>query len=292
MLVLSVAIATPAVLQDSTAVVIGAMLVAPLMTPILGLAAAIANGWTQRGVTSFLFVSGGAAAAVVVAMALSSWVPSIVAFDANSQITSRVSPNLLDLLIAVAAGAAGAFATVSTRVSASIAGVAIAVALVPPLAVVGISLTAGRPSAAAGAALLFVTNFVAIVLAAVAVFVLAGRVEPRALADHGRRLRRSLLPFVALALAVAVPLLFTSEGLLATNERQVRIEEAVSAWVDSADLVVTAVSFDGDVVEVWLSGPGELPDVSTLRAELVPFMGEDVVARAVLTPAEVTEVGP
>lgn len=292
MLVLSVAIATLAVLQDSTAVVIGAMLVAPLMTPILGLAASLVNGWATRVTQSLLLVTGGAGAAVVLAMALSSWLPSVVAFDANQQITSRISPNLLDLLIAVAAGAAGAFATVSVRVSASIAGVAIAVALVPPLAVVGISLTAGRPSAAAGAALLFLTNFVAIVLAAVAVFLLAGFAEPRALADRGGRLGRTLLPFIALALVVTVPLLFTSEGLLAVNDRQVRAETAVAAWLGDAELVAERVSVDGELVEVRLSGSGTLPDVQDLRAELVATFGPDVVVRTVLTPAQVEQVGP
>ena len=122
MLVLSVAIATFAVLQDSTAVVIGAMLVAPLMTPILGLSAALVNGWRRRSGRSLLQVALGVAASVVIAYALSSWLPVVGSFATNTQITSRVSPTFLDMLIAVAAGAAGAFATVDRRVSQSIAG--------------------------------------------------------------------------------------------------------------------------------------------------------------------------
>ncbi|MCV2395236.1 DUF389 domain-containing protein [Actinotalea sp. M2MS4P-6] len=292
MLGLSVAIATLAVLQDSTAVVIGAMLVAPLMTPILGLAGALVNGWSGRGARSLLLVVAGALAAVVIAVALSSWLPSVIAFDSNSQITSRVSPNLLDLLIAVAAGAAGAYATVATRVSSSIAGVAIAVALVPPLSVVGICLTSGHPSAAAGAALLFVTNFVAIVLSAVLVFLLTGFVEPDALLDRGRRLRRTLLPFVALALIVTVPLLFTSEGLLVANDRQVAADAAVAEWLADTEVIATSVSVDGRQVEVHASGPGVLPDVADLRAALAPELGAQVEVRVVFTPAQVVEVGP
>ncbi len=292
MLLLSVTIATLAVLQDSTAVVIGAMLVAPLMTPILGLAAALVNGWARRLVRSLLLVLGGAVASVVLAMALSTWLPAALAFDTNSQITSRVSPNLLDLLIAVAAGAAGAFATVTTRVSSSIAGVAIAVALVPPLSVVGISLTSGRPADAAGASLLFLTNVVAIILSAVAVFLLAGFAEPAALADRGRRLRRTLLPFAALALVVTVPLLFASEGLLVANDRQLSAEQVVADWQTNPDLVVDSVELEDNRVEVRLSGPGLLGDVEELQEALAAELGPKVSARVVLTPALVREVGP
>ncbi|BDZ41082.1 hypothetical protein GCM10025865_03810 [Paraoerskovia sediminicola] len=131
MLLLSVCIATFAVLQDSTAVVIGAMLIAPLMVPILGLAAALVNGWVRRAWESSLLIVAGVVAAVVLAAAITLWAPAVVSFETNSQITSRVDPSVLDMLVAIAAGAAGAFATVNTRVASSIAGVAIAVALVP-----------------------------------------------------------------------------------------------------------------------------------------------------------------
>ena len=92
MLLLSVSIATFAVLQDSTAVVIGAMLIAPLMTPILGLAGALVNGWRGRAAASSSLVALGVAASIALAFVISAWAPELVSFDANTQISSRVQP--------------------------------------------------------------------------------------------------------------------------------------------------------------------------------------------------------
>lgn len=102
------------------------------------------------------------------------------------------------MCIAIAAGAAGAIATVNKRVSSSIAGVAIAVALVAPLAVVGVTLGGGRFADAGGAFLLLLTNFAAIVLSAALVFVLTGFAEHRRLQENPMRVLGVLGPFVAL----------------------------------------------------------------------------------------------
>ena len=96
MLSLSVLIATFGILQDSTAVVIGAMLIAPLMIPILGVAGAVVNGRRRRLIRSLLLVAGGAAVSVFLAFAVGRWTPDLIRVDVNSQITSRVSPNLID----------------------------------------------------------------------------------------------------------------------------------------------------------------------------------------------------
>lgn len=300
MLVLSVAIATFAVLQDSTAVVIGAMLVAPLMTPILGLSAALVNGWRRRSVRSLLQVTLGVAASVVISFALSSWLPVVGSFATNTQIASRVSPTFLDMLIAVAAGAAGAFATIDRRVSQSIAGVAIAVALVPPLSVVGISLGAGRFADAAGAGLLFATNFVAIVLSSAVVFLLGGFVGPATVRGIGvRRLAQTLAPFLAAALFVMVPLLFTSEGLLVASERQRTAQETVVEWLpESGEWVLQGVTVSGSrgtggtVVAVEVAGPRDMPEAGSLRDQLSEALGTEVTLRITRTPAFVTEVAP
>lgn len=138
-----------------------------------------------------------------------------------------MTPTTIDMLIALAAGAAGAFAAVNTRVSSSIAGVAIAVALVPPLAVVGICLSGGRTADALGATLLFLTNFVAIVMAASLVFVLTGFARPFALRQRRRQLLLTGAPFVALAIAILAPLMLTSEGILASETETREASRAV-----------------------------------------------------------------
>lgn len=293
MLLLSVAIATFAVLQDSTAVVIGAMLVAPLMVPILALAGALVNGWSRRAARSALLIAGGVSASVVVSLALSAWAPVALSFDTNSQISSRVTPNLLDMLIAIAAGAAGAFATVNTRASSSIAGVAIAVALVPPLAVVGIALGAGRPADAAGAFVLFLTNFVAIVLAASVVFMLGGFVEGITVRHRTGRLWSTLAPFGALALVVLVPLVFNSQGILASATQSAQAQDAVEEWLGpGTDLRVDDLTVAADTVTVDLHGPSEPPPLEPLQESLSRELGREVGVTVSLTPVVESSLDP
>lgn len=290
MLALSVAIATFAILQDSTAVVIGAMLIAPLMTPILGLAGALVNGWRSRAAGSSLLVALGVAGAVALAYVISSWVPALVSFDANSQITSRVNPTFVDMLIALAAGAAGAFASVNSRVASSIAGVAIAVALVPPLGVVGVSLEQQRWDDAFGSLLLFATNFVSIVLAAAAVFVLAGFAEATRLRSQRRQVAATLAPFVSLALVILVPLVFTAEGILATATQQRIAQQVVRDWLsDDSDLRVGQVTVADDVVEVEIAGTEAIPAPRSLQQDLSDALGAPVELVIDYTPtAQVT----
>lgn len=292
MLILSVCIATFAVLQDSTAVVIGAMLVAPLMVPILGLAAALVNGWVHRAISTTLFIVGGAAASIATSAAISAWAPAVVSFDTNSQITSRTNPTLLDLLIALAAGAAGAYATLDRRVGSSIGGVAIAVALVPPLAVTGITAQAGLSDDAWGAFLLFVTNFVAIVLAASVVFAFGGFAATTSAPEHIRRIALTMTPFVTLALIVFVPLLLATEGLIAQSVAQSAAEDAVDHWLDSteSDLALVDVTVADDTVRVDLVGPGDAPDADTLQDALETSLTQSIGVVISVTPTVVTKV--
>ncbi|GLI26735.1 hypothetical protein ARHIZOSPH14_09770 [Agromyces rhizosphaerae] len=291
MLVLSVAIATFAVLQDSTAVVIGAMLVAPLMTPILGLAGALVNGWSRRALQSATLVTSGAIVSIVLAYGIAAWAPVAVSFSTNSQIVSRVSPNTVDMMIAIAAGAAGAFATVNSRVAAGIAGVAIAVALVPPLAVVGVSLNGGRFDDAGGATLLFLTNFVAIVLAAAAVFVITGFARPFALRNRPGQILQTVAPFVILAGIIMLPLMLTSEGLLQTQTRERDVQSTVEGWLgDDSGYAVTDVSVTGSTVQVTITGSGDTPDAQDLTDSLQDDFANPVGLELTVVPVEITVV--
>ncbi|WP_062527461.1 DUF389 domain-containing protein [Demequina rhizosphaerae] len=294
MLALSVAIATFAVLADSTAVVIGAMLVAPLMTPIVGLAGALVNGWARRAFHSAGLVAAGVAVSITLAYGIASWSPVAITFSTNSQIVSRVNPSTVDMLIALAAGAAGAYATVNKRVASGIAGVAIAVALVPPLAVVGVSLSGERWADAAGALLLFLTNFVAIVLAACVVFVATGFAQPGVLRRNPRRLLLTLSPFVILAAIVLLPLMLTAEGQLNTTSLNRSAEKAVEEWLgEDTPFVIGSVIVDGDIVEVTLEGPGDPPDVEVLQQDLLDSWegyNSAVGVKLTVVPVSVTEL--
>ena len=175
LMVLSAAIAAFGLANDSAAVVIGAMLVAPLMTPILAVAAAIVQGWGRRAVESLAIITAGAISAIAVSFVIALFTPSLhTELPLPGELLARTAPNMIDLFIALAAGAAGGFVAVRTEASGALPGVGIAVALVPPLATVGITAGLGRWDLSAGALLLFLTNLVAIILGSAFVFKIIG----------------------------------------------------------------------------------------------------------------------
>src|SRR4051812_38980243 len=163
LLLLAAIIAGSGVVADSTATVIGAMIVAPLMTPILGTALALVLSDSRRVVTSALLVVAGAAVVVAFGYLLGLLIPGPIVAETNSQVAGRTSPKLIDLVSALATGAVGAFALVRSDVSDTLPGVAIAISLVTPLAVVGLTLESGAPHQSLGALMLFGTNVAAII---------------------------------------------------------------------------------------------------------------------------------
>jgi uncharacterized hydrophobic protein (TIGR00271 family) len=158
-------------LADSVAVVIGAMLIAMLYGPILGLGFAMATADTRLLARSLAAEITGAAWVLSLGLALGLMHGEILI---GEQILARTAPNLLDLMIALVGGAAGAYATISTRISGAVVGVAIATALCPPLTACGILIAHGQIGLAGGAFLLFFTNLMAIAVGAMVVFLLAG----------------------------------------------------------------------------------------------------------------------
>ena len=176
MTAVSTAIAAFGLAMNSTAVVIGAMLVAPLMTPIFGLALALVQGDAR--------LLGRAAKALIAGMLLAITVGAVLGYllpglEATSEMLARTRPNLFDLAVALLAGLAGAYALVDEKLSPSLPGVAIAVAIVPPLANTGLSLSLGSYAGAWGSFLLFFANFLSILLVASAVFTTARLVPNR-----------------------------------------------------------------------------------------------------------------
>lgn len=266
MLSLSVVVAALGLMSNSVAVVIGAMLLAPLMTPVLGVAAAIAMALQKKLLVSLGRVGLGVVVAIGLSALLSLLVPGALLTD---EMLARTSPGFADLLIALAAGAAGAYAVVRPEVSDSVPGVAVAVALVPPLATVGICLQSGHPELAKGAALLFLANFAAIVLAGVGVFLGHG-LAPKAWFEHRRR--QVLLgagAALAVTAAVAVPLVSASAGAYEEQSRRASVSDAVDRWLDGTDMEVDDLTVSEGKVVVWLAGPEPPPAIEPLANELV-----------------------
>ena len=123
-------IASGGIIADSTAVVIGAMLIAPLMTPLMGMAISLVMGWPNRLGRAALVAAGGIVFAITIGALIGIVSPASFETSTNAQILSRISPTTLDLLVAVAAGAAGAYGLSRPDVSDSLPGVAIAISLV------------------------------------------------------------------------------------------------------------------------------------------------------------------
>jgi uncharacterized hydrophobic protein (TIGR00271 family) len=171
MLSLAAIVASIGLLQDSPAVVIGSMLLAPLMTPMIGCGLALAQANQKLGNTALKTVAVGLLCTLAISFFIGLIAPGA---ELTPQIYARGEPTVLDLVVALASGAAAAYALARPNLVGSIAGVAIATALVPPLCSVGLSLAFADMTNAKGAALLFVTNFLVIVLAAAFTFRLIG----------------------------------------------------------------------------------------------------------------------
>jgi uncharacterized hydrophobic protein (TIGR00271 family) len=187
MLALSAAIATLGLIANSAPAIIGAMIIAPLMSPIVSLSFGFVLLERVLILRSILTVTSGVVLVVFVGYISTSLIGLRIT---GSEVLGRTTPTLLDLGVAMAAGGAAAFSNTRRSILSSIAGVAIAVALVPPLAVTGIGLELGPQASAeiglslsefghysggtdiaGGAFLLFLTNFVGIIAVAILVFI-------------------------------------------------------------------------------------------------------------------------
>lgn len=296
---LSTAIATFGIAVDSTAVVIGAMLVAPLMTPILGISAGLIHGRTRSTMISTAVVLGGAGGAVGLSWALSSLVPNLTEVVRNAQVVSRTAPNLLDLGIAVAAGAAGAYGVSRAERSDALPGVAVAIALVPPLSVVGITLHAGDFSQAAGATLLFLTNLFSIILMAGLVFIIVGYTSWSRLHYRRNRIRTAFAVVILGVVLISIPLALTAQSLVGTANDVRNASTAVNEWLEAefgdADPIpvrVNDIEISGDVVVVQLIGWEQPPDTTELRRRLLISMGRPVTASVRWLEEQLTGVAP
>lgn len=287
LLILATVIATYGVLSDSTATVIGAMIVAPLMGPIMATAAAVVVGSGHRALKSLALVAAGVVVVIVASYLLTLTVPDIsISFEDNAEITSRISPGLLALITALASGAAGAFITAREEIADSMGGVAIAISLVPPLCVVGIATNQGEWEAATGAFTLFVTNFLAILLAGGITFMLGG-LGRLALRNEDQRLRRHAFAVIVLAtLLVAIPLSITTYQALDDAFETRSATGDVTDWLASTNYRNVLVSVDGGTVHVTVEGQGELRPLRQLANKLALTLERPVTVALRTIPAQ------
>lgn len=282
---LSSAISAFGVVTDSTATVIGAMLIAPLISPLMAMGLALMMGWPRRLYRSAIVALAGLGIAIGVGLVAGWTSPVVIDVALNSQIAARSSPTVLDLAIAVAAGAAGAYGLSRPDVSDSLPGVAIAIALVPPLSVVGIAYSQGEWEAGNGALLLFFTNAAAILLVGGATFVVTGVAPINRLADNQRRVRTATASLLVAAAIVVGGLLLNGAELTRTALVRSEVDAAVQTWLDDFDEHrVLAITLRPGEVVVEIGGPEVgRPDVDDLAPALIDILGADTQIEVRLT---------
>ena len=196
LLILATMIATFGLFINSSSVIIGAMLLAPLMQPIVSLSMGVLRQDASLEINGAKTIAIGVFAVLVTAALIAVFTPIE---RLTSEMAGRLSPTILDLFVAIVSGAAAAYAKSNEKILGSLAGVAIAVALVPPIAVAGIGLGWADWHMFSTAFLLFITNLVGIVLAAAFTFAMLG-FSPLHLAKKG------IMIWLIIVAIVAIPL--------------------------------------------------------------------------------------
>ena len=274
---LSSLIAAIGLLQTSAAVVIGAMMIAPMMAPIMGIAACLIMGWGKRLLRGLLLVSVSAAGAVAVGWVFATLL-AVAGTGLPNQVVERSSPDIRDLLVALGAGAAGAYATVHKKISGALPGVAVAVAVVPPLAAVGVLLGYRQAQLARGAALLFVTNLVGIVLMAVVVFLLTGLVPKHRFDTHRHWIIGSVV--MAGASALAITLILTPRFItISGRAHDLKVATQTVTNLLSADGRLSNITISGSTVRADIIGPTAPPPVQDVSAALSRALGNPVTVQ-------------
>jgi len=248
-------IATFGLLSNSAAVIIGAMIVAPLMLPIRGLAFGAVEG------NVIIFRKGLVALAVgtVLAIFLACFLGALVQIpDFGSEVLARSKPTLLDLGIAIAAGGISGYAKVQPKVSATLAGTAIAVALMPPICVIGLGLSQANWSLSLGASLLYLTNLLGITLSCMLTFLMAGYTPLH-------RARKAIFWALALTAILVIPLGVSFAELIEQAQLEASLKRALlnrTITFQRVELIATDTN--------WLTKPPEVRLIVRSSEALTP----------------------
>ncbi|MEG4375289.1 DUF389 domain-containing protein [Microcoleus sp. M2_C5] len=248
-------IATFGLLSNSAAVIIGAMIIAPLMLPIRGLAFGAVEG------NVIIFRKGLVALAVgtVLAIFLACFLGALVQIpDFGSEVLARSKPTLLDLGIAIAAGAISGYAKVQPKVSATLAGTAIAVALMPPICVIGLGLSQANWSLSLGASLLYLTNLLGITLSCMLTFLMAGYTPLH-------RARKAIFWALALTAILVIPLGVSFAELIEQAQLEASLKRALlnrTITFQRVELIATDTN--------WLTKPPEVRLIVRSSEALTP----------------------
>lgn len=274
MLFLSGVIAALGLLAGSTAAIIGAMIVAPLMGPITAMAFAITMGNRRLLKRSgWAVITGG-----LLTIGTAYFITTLVGLSTlNPEIVERTRPTLIDLAIGLAAGAAGAFAKTRKGVADALPGVAIAVALVPPLSVIGIGLAFGDRAVITGSTLLFATNLAGIILSGGLVFIWQ---------DYGslKRAKQGLTTSILVLCLLGIPLGISMRDLIVEERARSLVGSLIrreSETFKNTDIRRLRVNAEGNILTVDLEVAAPTDSISEKQINLVHQLLEKRLARAI-----------
>lgn len=255
--ILATVVASYGLLENSAAVVIGAMIIAMLLGPISGVGLALVDGNNRLLAKAGVTLIGGIALVLITAFFIGLLNREI---PATNEMTSRTAPNIFDLMIALGGGAAGGYAVISKRLSVAFVGVAIATALVPPLTASGMFLARGQFDLAGGAFLLAFANIVGIQVACSVVFFLAGfrKIAKRESFGRAFLMQSGLSLIVLLILAALLTINLRSEVSMQLYEGKVRdtLKAEMLTYPGAyLDDVLFSLSTNGAIVRALVQGP-------------------------------------
>ena len=297
MILFSGAIATLGLIADLSVVTIGAQLIDPLMSPILGLAIASLSGLNRMFNRSFVAIIKGAGVAIGLS-ALISFIayrlPYSIQASIPHEVMVRTTTSPLDLGIAFVGGAAAAYALAHPRLDAALPGVAIATALMPPLCTIGFGVAFQSTFIILGGVLQFFTNFVAITFSAIVTFALLG-FGP----NKGKRsndLSRSVLVSVIMMLIIAIPLAILAWNTISSSRLNSRASDVIldnlpaSVQPQLVDLVINSIGDKKDLT-ITLRMVRELTpsEAQLLRDALADQVGVPVTLQIVTLPMQIID---
>ena len=288
MIAISTVIATLGLMQNAPAVIIGAMLIAPLMSAIIAMGLGIVQGdgrLLKLGVTTTAW-------GILVTLTVSFTMELIIPYNRlTPEMVARSAPNLLDLGVALAAGAAGAYALARKQVSSSLPGVAIAVALIPPLATTGMALALEAWRTALGAGLLFLTNLVGIVAMSSWVFLSMGFQPEGDRRDRLRLFSRGWQGILVMIILISIPLAVVTvrqlHQLTIHSVVQQALTQELATWPD-AMLRDWSYTEEGEVIHLNLEVESETPishdETLALQEALAQRLGRPVSLTLKIVP--------
>jgi uncharacterized hydrophobic protein (TIGR00271 family) len=300
MMGLATALAALGLMQDSTPVVIGAMLVAPLMSPLIGAGFALVQGNVSLFRDSMKAMFLGVAGGLLISLILGFLTPE---YEPTLEVMARGNVNLLDLGVAVLSGMAAAYSMGRPDLFATVAGVAIAAALVPPLAVVGIATAAGVYWLAGAAAVLLITNLIAIIMGAALIFRFMGVQGSLAGVQRPIWARRM---FLLLVLAVGMLVFPLGDRALKqarvgqtrplTYPASLKVRDAVQERIDTVEnievMMVARIGVEPNMgIHVFLVSPSNIPEKlsSDLDVIIKNVVGKDIPVRVLRLKGKIND---